>query len=349
MRLYCCNKINLTLKLLGPTHENNLLPYRSTFTCFLIFGLSNTVALADTQRDVLAAQNQFGYKLFGTILKEKADDVENVFISPPSAFFMLSMVLEGAAGTTRRALLKGLQLDAQAHLEDIHSANHAYHRSLVQSDALILSLSNALWADVRFPLKKGFVDTVERYYSAKTANADFKENPSGTATDINNWAAEATNDLIPSIINEKTVRNLDMLIANAIYFKGTWQVAFDSKRTTDESNYFTMSNGTRMDSKVMRSDEVDYYTDLRGLQVARLPFKGETSSFYVILPPASSNAKKWVATHVVDDKFWNAVFKGMQRHKVNFEFPKFKFETSAELNDSLKTLGMGEIFSPRRA
>ena len=300
-------------------------------------------------RDVKLAQKHFGQKLFSTILERKAGDTENVFISPPSAFFALSMLMEGSDTTTRRALLEGLQMDAEGYdhtlgVNLIHSMNRAYYKDLNGLSDVTLRLANAVWINETFPVKNAFVDALKHYYDAEAANVDFRNNTAKVVEDINSWAAKATNDRIRSVITEDKARRLVMLLANAIYFKGSWQTEFDRKKTTTESHYFTLSDGSQMDAQVMHSGEkMDYYESADGTQVGRLPFKGESMGFYIVLPPAGINAKKAIAERM-NDTFWDGVFQEIRPWDVDLELPKFKFKTKETLNRDLKALGMSEIF-----
>lgn len=320
---------------------------------FLMALLTSGFSFAERENAILDAQNQFGYKLFSDVLTETAEKTNNIFISPPSAFFALSMLLAGSATTTLDAMLRGLQLDPEQYasrVDELHAANLAYRQALVRqpADVLTLNLANALWADVNFPIRRSYANTLRHYYDARTTNMDFMSETSALVLDINTWAAKSTQNRITEVIDESTARRLNMLLANAIYFKGTWQVEFDPERTVTESGYFTMSDETLMNADVMHKDKVDYYEDLAsGVQVARFPFKGETSSFYVILPPAGTNAKEWVAEHATDDHFWNGVDEKMWFQRVDVELPKFKFKVAKILNSSLQRLGMGEIFTNR--
>ncbi len=318
----------------------------------------------------LIAQNRFGHKLFASILEEKSNNTDNVFISPPSAFFALSMLLEGAAGPTRSAILDGLGMHSDEYFDrvkDIHSANFSYLATLEmlghRLDNFTLTLSNAFfWSDDRPPLspefgmersplvRERYTDALEFYYGAEALQVDFGGKPKEAANKINNWAAGATNGRIPVIIDETAASQTSLLLVNAVYFKGAWQYSFDPQRTREQSHYFTMSDGTSVDAKVMNStDSINFYhKDQNGAQVAMLPFEGESLGFYVVLPPEGVNAKKWMVKHATNDSFWTRAFIGLHgygltssRRPVFLEIPKFKFSTGEVLNDNLRTIGMG--------
>ena len=61
---------------------------------------------------------------------------------------------------------------------------------------------------------------------------DFAGNPSGAADFINRCIERNTNNKIKNIVDAAVVCNALLVLANAIYFKGVWNIAFDPKYTT---------------------------------------------------------------------------------------------------------------------
>ena len=325
--------------------------FLSCFTFFTTFADTN----ADTNEDVLKAQNEFGHRLLRDIL-EKEQNQKNVFISPPSAFLALSMLLEGAESTTRQSILTGLNLNNGKTFtnQDIHLANQDYMNALLQgagSDAQTLILANGIFVETSFPLRKTYIDALDSYYDVWATNVEFSQNPEEAADIINAWAARSTRDRIDQVITADAARDLVLLLANAIYFKGTWENKFDSDDTRSIVDYFTMSDGTKVEAQVMsRLDDMKYYKNSEtGTQALHLPFEGERTSFYIVLPPVVDgevNSKEWVAQNAMNDDFWRLIDNESTFSEVDLELPKFKFKTKRELNDNLTQLGMGEIFSP---
>ena len=57
----------------------------------------------------------------------------------------------------------------------------------------------------------------------------------GNADDVNAWAKEATRGLVPQAVAPGT--RFDMLLANAVYFKGQWERGFDKNDTIKEADF----------------------------------------------------------------------------------------------------------------
>nr|GEX06094.1 hypothetical protein [Tanacetum cinerariifolium] len=72
-----------------------------------------------------------------------------------------------------------------------------------------------------------------------------------SAVIINSWVKEKTNGLIPNIIGGLTPDDV-IIIANALYFKGTWSKPFSSKNTKKKD--FHLINGEKVSVPFMTSD-----------------------------------------------------------------------------------------------
>src|SRR5271154_3935721 len=75
---------------------------------------------ADVRERVVAGNNQFGLNVLNEVLKTEKG--QNVFISPLSASVALSMLDNGAKGTTQAALEKTMLLTG-IKLEDLNDTN----------------------------------------------------------------------------------------------------------------------------------------------------------------------------------------------------------------------------------
>jgi serpin B len=72
---------------------------------------------------------------------------------------------------------------------------------------------------------------------------------------INTWVAESTKNLITEIIDPNNLNHLpdtvtELVLANAIYFKGKWKQRFNKKSTKDDKFY--RLDGTTVDVPFMR-------------------------------------------------------------------------------------------------
>jgi serpin B len=148
---------------------------------FLLFG-TDSPALSNKAVNA-TADNKFAFKLFS---KSFAKD-ENLIMSPLSAFIVLGMTSNGAAGTTASSMANALQL-SDPDLTVLNKQNAETLVSLASTKSFLVA--NALFADLSTPFKESFLDISKKAYGADVQNLPFAD-PKSLKT-INNWISEHT-------------------------------------------------------------------------------------------------------------------------------------------------------------
>ena len=146
-----------------------------------------------------------------------------------------------------------------------------------------LTVANRLFAQRKFKIRTTYKRLLSRKYFAGLDVLDFLRNPSGAAAFINRWVKKNTNRKITNIVNARAVRRASLILANAIYFKGFWEVPFDQKYTRSETFH---SIPRKKKVPMMHLTDVFAYSENRYLkcQILGLPYKGKRLSMYVFLP-----------------------------------------------------------------
>lgn len=295
------------------------------------------------EKSYFRTQRLFAHRLVGQAMQESKPN-ENIFLSPLSANIALSMLLEGAQGSTKEIMLTSLGLSPNFSVSHLHKLQQSYIRTLQQiTDGSKISINNALWVDSAFPLKSQFSENLAKYYNAQVANLDFKNNAQKAANLINQWAYTSTMGKIPEITSADIVQQLEMLLANATYFKGMWQYEFAKEKTYDWD--FQTEQGVSKIPMMRRKIHTKYLQ--KAFQAIRLPYKGDTLAMYVILPPQNlnSSAREWATQKVLDLEFWDNLDSQMIEKEVELSFPKFRLKDSKILNKTLSALGFSDLFT----
>jgi serpin B len=89
-----------------------------------------------------------------------------------------------------------------------------------------------------------------------------------------------------------------------------------------------------------------HYAEGDGLQALELPYAGGQLSMLILLPEAGKFDE--VQASLSEEKL-DALVAGLQHEDVRLWLPKFKYEYSLALNDSLKQMGMTDAFDDTRA
>jgi serpin B len=303
----------------------------------LAFGLS---AQASNTGVLVQGHNKFGVEVMSSLLE--AEGEKNIFFSPTSLNLALEMLHVGSAGHTMASFHNVYNLPRLRTFE-IASLTKSYIEELRKNDeGLTLNIANAVWANKDFPLKKNYVETIEKDFGATAKNVDFKSDALNVAADINQWAADNTNNRIKKVVDADLVVGLEMLLANATYFKGTWKVEFDKKATYKGD--FAVNGLEKIQTDKMFQTNRLAYAEPAGGQLVELPFKGETSSMIIALPPRGVEAANWVKNEVLAGGALLKADEVLKVEKVRLSLPKFKFKYERFLNNDLADLGLANLF-----
>ncbi|KAL6660655.1 hypothetical protein ACP70R_001690 [Stipagrostis hirtigluma subsp. patula] len=160
----------------------------------------------------------------------------NLVFSPLSVYAALALVAAGARGDTLRELLDAL---GACSLGDLAAfVRRVAERALAdrsRSGGPAVSFTCGVWHDASWSwtLQPGFRETTAESYKAQARAVNFQHKPREAIGEINIWVAAATNKLIDSIVDPSAVRrDMSLVLANAIYFKGKWETPFAEAATT---------------------------------------------------------------------------------------------------------------------
>jgi serpin B len=302
----------------------------------------NSAADADLSK-LAAANNDFSFKLLKQLVT--AQPGANVFVSPYSAATALQMAANGAAGRTKVEMQQVLETSgiATAALNEASKAA----ADLLNSNGtnVILTTANALWYRQGAAVKPGFLDENQKYFGSTIKALDFGNAPAAKA-EINQWASDQTHGRITGIADGMITPYTDLILANAIYFKGKWEDPFDAKLTKEHP--FNPISGTAKNVPMMEMSKKFDYRKGSGYQAVRLPYMGWNLAMYVFLPDPGSGSAKLL--QIMNGNNWRRVtMPGFSERKGHLVLPKFKLESTLELNSPLEALGMKTAFDQKRA
>jgi serpin B len=290
------------------------------------------------QATLVSADTGFAFGLLKELAKEQP--AKNVFISPYSISTLLQVVCNGAAGSTRDQMAQvlgtsGLEAAAlnQAHKDLDASVSSA-------GTNVALNIANAIWYSVGIEVKPAFASLNKEFYGSTMDTLDFAGPGAGGI--VNAWAEKNTSGRIKNIVPARLPGDTRMLLANAIYFKGSWDRKFDSKAT--KARAFHLIEGGQKQVPMMQQSGEFEYQEGNGCQVVRLPYAGRRLGMYVLLPDPGSDANKLLAS--LNDHSWQDQFlRQLRSRKGSVALPRFKLEYGAELKQPLQAMGLSLPFS----
>jgi serpin B len=279
----------------------------------------------------------------------------NLVYSPYSISIALAMTYGGARGETASQMADVMHYtlpDAQFHpafnLLGLDLARRPDQAAGVDAkDRFQLTIANSLWGQNGWSFLPEYLDLLAVNYGAGMRLVDFEKSSESARKQINNWVSDQTNkrikDIIPAGALDPSTR---LVLANAIYFKATWEYEFDANSTNDAP--FTLLNGETVNVPMMSQEhqQTFSYASGDGWQAIALPYKGSLTDMVIIVPDAG-NFESFET--VLTAERYNEIVSAMQPQQVILSMPKFTFETPLGLKDTLVEMGMQGAFDLNRA
>jgi serine protease inhibitor len=305
-------------------------------TCYQTAGKCRRPAVEGKFYESLVdANKRFGFELFNQLqLKDRG---KNVFYSPLSVAFALSMAYNGAAGETKEAMRRTLKIE-DVSLDQLNEQSATLIDLLSGSDSKVeLAVANSLWARRGVEYKDDFLERNRQFFGAEVASLDF--GAPGALSAINNWVSRNTKSKIPTIIKRINPDDV-MFLINAVYFKGEWEYKFNKELTKDEP-FYPLSGPQKEVPMMSQSGHYEYYQGDK-FQALRLFYADKVASLDLFLPDKDSSIDDLLKRLSPEQcERWTRSFR---QASGNIKIPRFKMDYESSLNDPLKAMGMGVAF-----
>lgn len=295
---------------------------------------------ADTQ-EVVAGNTAFAADLYAKL----KDQPGNLFFSPYSISTALAMTFAGARGDTAQQMANVLHFAVpQDRLHPTFAALEAELNAIQRKGKVQLSVANSLWPQQGYPFLPEYVGLLKQYYGTTVTPLDYAKAPEAARKTINNWVEQKTNRKITDLIKPGVLNPLSRLVlANAIYFKGSWVKQFDPNETG--SYEFHVTANKNVSCWLMHRKGNYAYAETPSLQVLELPYAGDDLSMIVLLPRRTDGIgaleSELSAARLAE---W---IKGMSEREVAVYLLKFKLTCEFSLKNTLAEMGMTDAFGDK--
>ncbi len=292
---------------------------------------------SEDMKTVAEGNTRFALDLYAK-LREK--EKGNIFFSPYSVHTALAMTTTGAKGITRDEMVKVLHLPADDKMLASGDLGRFYTHPRKDYE---LAVANALWGQSGFPWRTEWLGVQKERFGAGFNEANFNGNPEGERKRINKWVEDQTRERIKDLLLPGQITaNTNMVLTNAIYFKGKWVTQFDPKKTRKVK--FHCSDDSTVEVPMMHASmKCGYARRADGTTMVELPYQGGELSMVVILPKLPDGLpalEKQLTPKVLAE--WIGDLKDRDKQEVSL--PKFKLESRYELPEHLQALGMKAAF-----
>ncbi|KAL5984908.1 hypothetical protein ACLOJK_038744 [Asimina triloba] len=280
---------------------------------------------------------------------EEIEKGSNFVFSPLSMYVVLSMIAAGSKGRTLEQMLSFLNVESIEKLNVLSSQLFNLTTSNgAATTGPVLSLVNGVWVEQLFPLKQAFKDVMNRVYKAEACAVDFQNQGDEVIKEVNAWVRNRTHGLIGELLPPGSVDKSTLLVlANALYFEGSWTKKFISRETCEREFY--LLNGNSVHAAFMTNKHKQLLSSFDGFKVLKLPYQGtkEENCFamYLFLPDERDGLKSLVQNMCSDPEFLNRYTRVRQANAGEFRIPKFKISFGSEATEMFKEMGLDLPFS----
>ncbi|MBR4132106.1 MAG: serpin family protein [Oscillospiraceae bacterium] len=284
--------------------------------------------------EATAAASDFALRLF----RAANDPDRNTLISPLSVLCALAMAANGAEDATL------FQMESTLGMRrDLYNDFFSSYLSALRSDSSnALKLANSIWFTDRngFEPKEVFLAVNAACYGADAYLAPFDDS---TAREINGWVNEKTDGMIPSILDQ-IPDDAVMYLVNALAFDAKWSHPYAEYEVS--LGEFNAADSTKQAVEFMHSEEGTYLSDDNTTGFIKY-YLSRDYAFVALLPDEGISVEEYLDS--LDGEKLQNLLTNRSQETVVAVMPKFETQTSLELSEVLKTMGMELPFDSENA
>ncbi|KAH8352187.1 hypothetical protein KR084_002480, partial [Drosophila pseudotakahashii] len=276
---------------------------------------------------------QFTDKLYEHLSRKPGN---NNFIA--SAFCVkigMSMILMGAEGKTADELRRALILP-----EDKMEVAKIYDQLMTNLEkrkkVAILDMANRLFVNGSYGINSNYNKLVKKSFRAEVEAINLSDRAKAAWT-ISDWVLDKTLDNVKGTISPSNLAaDESAVLVNAAFFKGYWKTRFQRKSTKVKTFHISDKQTvlvpmmTQVGIFKMRSSAYD--------RIIEMPFAYSNLSMVIVLPHSNALLKR--AESTID-----SFSETLDEIQVHVQLPRFKIEFGTELVDTLKDMGIIDLFS----
>jgi serpin B len=257
------------------------------------------------------------------------------------------MTYSGARGETKQQMADVLSFTLPD--DRLHPAVNALDLELArrgeggrgrEGNEFRLNIVNAIWGQEGYAFLPEFLDVLAQNYGAGLRLLDFVGAPEESRRVINDWVSEQTEGKIRDLIAQGLINPMIRLVlTNAIYFNAPWSFPFEPQDT--EEGTFHLLDGGEVTVPMMNQSLKFPYAEGEGYQALELPYGLGELSMLILLPQAGQ-FEAFESSLTADRA--DRIVRDLEEWGVTLAMPKFKFESSFDLGETLAAMGMPNAF-----
>lgn len=297
-----------------------------------------------------------------------ANHTGNLVISPLSISTCLGMLLLGCRNNSSDQLIKLLKFPSRATSDATQDESIFKSYQIILQNLQTLDTKNV--QDEMLLINKVLVrdssilpsyrESLKEYFMASVEPLD----PSASSK-ANAWVSRVTQGKIDSILDAPPDPLDQVILLNAIFFRGNWKYMFPKDKTHDAQ---FLVNGDPSNKKLVKMMSL-VKTKLNfaefmfedpsnigakiGVQAVELPYEGSNSMLIFLPADQAEDTRRQTDPSGAVNSLVSSIQsltsligqfdRDKKRREVNVHIPKFKFDQSFDLTDSLGTMGASDL------
>lgn len=218
-----------------------------------------------------------------------------------------------------------------------------------KKSSFTLEAANKVYAEETFPMLDPFVASVKQCFRAEPESVDFIGAAAEARDKINRFVEDKTRQKIKDLLPEGSVdENTRVVLVNAVYFKGLWEIPFDKDATRKLPFHVSPGRAVEADMMCLRNESfaTGFFPELDA-NVLEMPYQGGQLSMLLFLPARPEGFRR------LEDSFsaFDLVGARMPRREEHERVvvPRFRLNCSHALVEALSDLGVRDLFDSRAA
>ncbi|XP_056150839.1 protein Z-dependent protease inhibitor-like isoform X2 [Lampris incognitus] len=303
--------------------------------CVFLGSLMLLAAAQDPVQDLSNRNADFAARLY-RVVSSRTD--ENIFLSPFTLSMGLSALMNGADGSTRQQLLRGLNL-ASLDPQQIPDLFLSLKNSITGGGAFPLRQGIAVLPAQRFTVTSAYLDLVQNKYGGNSQSLSYNS-PQEVQSTINSWAQTQTGDQVQDMVFSVKDQT-QLLLVTAVYYQSQFTLAFNASFTQEERFYVDKFHIVQV-PMMFRSDKyhLAYDSSLK-TGILKLPMS-DGAAMLVILP--DENVDIATIEEEITAERLQGWLRQLKKTKLEVQLPRFLLERSYSLQDVLTGLDIREVF-----
>ena len=264
---------------------------------------------------------------------------ENRVYSPLNTYIALSMLAEITAGDSREEILTLLGSES---IEALRAQANAVWKANYRNDEKVKSiLGSSLWMDEGYEYKQEAVDILKNNYYASTFQGKMGSPDYNKA--LQSWLNDQTGGLLENHTSKEEFDSLTVIaLVSTVYFNARWHEEFLKSKNTDET--FHSPSGDITCEFMHQQIDSEYFYWGENFSAIRKTFTAGGSMRFILPNDGVSVDSLLSDEEALALMTSGDLYKNRNVMRINLSMPKFDVDSSLDLQNGLKNLGVRSCF-----